>query len=141
MRENNVAPADVFARIFITPPISTLSHIFPGHDALLMSDIKSGTRCHVQLEFNLMPEHESSHLPRLLLPPALLCIKSDSFSVAETIIDNYSPLRKTGKRNKNQTTVIPRAYDLTRRNIFTITFHSRNEPVTCKSCPNNRFST
>lgn len=63
MRENNVTPAALLARIFITPGISTLSHIFPAHNALLMSDIKNGAQCHVQLEFNLTPDHDNPLTP------------------------------------------------------------------------------
>lgn len=58
MRENNVAPAVPLARIFITARISTLSHIFPAYDALLMSDIKNGAQYHVRVEFNLTPNHD-----------------------------------------------------------------------------------
>jgi len=40
--------------------VSTLSHIFPSHDALLILDIKNGAQCHVQLEFNLTPRSRVS---------------------------------------------------------------------------------
>lgn len=39
--------------------IDVIAYLSEAHDALLMSDIKNGAQCHVQLEFNLTLDHDS----------------------------------------------------------------------------------
>lgn len=131
MRENNVVMADVFANFHNTAHIDVIAYLSPGHDALLMSDIKSGTRCHVQLEFNLMPEHESSHLSL-----------SSSFSTSLSCVSNLTvltslkqlliiTLRRANEKEKKRKTSRPRSY--TAKYHRAIIFHFFNEIVASKS--------